>query len=91
MGRPDLTPRKYEGRAFHFVLGFSQLLNVVAGSGFADEAFSAYASRQCGARRRVVNCLFFWQDDHCKAAYESELARAQLPTNYRKEGCACGQ
>jgi hypothetical protein len=27
-------------------------------------------------RRRFINALFFWQADHCKAAWESDLARA---------------
>ena len=27
----------------------------------------------------AVGLLFFWQSGHCQAAYESELARSQLP------------
>lgn len=74
--------REYEGRAFHFALGFSQLLNVVAGSGYADEAFSAYSHRVGGWRRALVNLLFFWQEDHCRDAYWSEVNRRQLPDAY---------
>lgn len=28
---------------------------------------------------RVINALFFWQDDHCRAAYLREKQRAHLP------------
>ena len=31
----------------------------------------------------IINHLFFWQDDHCKEAYESELNRIQLPPEMR--------
>lgn len=27
-------------------------------------------------RRRFINAVFFWQDDHCKAAFEADLNRA---------------
>jgi hypothetical protein len=27
-------------------------------------------------RRRFINALFFWQKDHCKSAWESDIARA---------------
>ena len=29
------------------------------------------------------DALFFWQKDHCKSAYESEIERAQLPPGMR--------
>lgn len=28
-------------------------------------------------RRRYVNALFFWQDDHCLSAHKAEIARAR--------------
>ena len=28
---------------------------------------------------RVINTLFFWQDDHCRATYLREKQRAHLP------------
>jgi len=27
-------------------------------------------------RRRFINALFWWQDDHCKQAWQDDLARA---------------
>jgi hypothetical protein len=32
---------------------------------------------------KLINGLFFWQDNHCKQAYESEKADKQLPLEYR--------
>ena len=29
-------------------------------------------------RRRFINALFFWQSDHCKAAWQSDYERALL-------------
>lgn len=33
----------------------------------------------------IIDHLFFWQDNHCKAALESELDRAHLPPSMRGE------
>jgi len=27
--------------------------------------------------KRIINALFFWQDDHCKWAWEREIAEAR--------------
>lgn len=35
-----------------------------------------------GWTARAIDMLFFWQDGHCKQAYESELQRAHLPNTY---------
>ena len=35
-------------------------------------------------RRRFVNALFFWQDDHCKAAWQSDYDRALLKVHANK-------
>lgn len=31
----------------------------------------------------IIDHMFFWQDEHCKQAYESELERAHLPPSVR--------
>lgn len=31
----------------------------------------------------VIDALFFWQEDHCKTAYESEQARKHFPPELR--------
>ena len=43
----------------------------------ANESISGRCYREKRGFRRVVNALFFWQDDHCKGAYEKDLARAR--------------
>ena len=63
-------------------IGIDQLINAVLG-GSSDETLSAYAYRKKDWRMKVVNSLFFWQEDHCKSSYEAEVKRKQLPNAYR--------
>lgn len=55
--------------------------------GYADEALSsrAYRLKDKGWYQayKNINALFFWQYDHCKEAYKSEMLRNQLPVEYR--------
>ena len=56
--------------------------------GMADETLSARAHRLKIERNRkipamIINLLFFWQKDHCKEAYESEINRLHLPGSMR--------
>lgn len=32
---------------------------------------------------KIMNMLFWWQDDHCQSAYESERDGRQLPPELR--------
>lgn len=73
---------------FQVAVAFDQLMNTLMG-GYADETLSARAWRHHldGSRtwpRWIIDHLFFWQKNHCKEAYESELLRKQLPDIYRK-------
>lgn len=77
------APRETMFRTVQLALVLDQVFNVVAGSGWADELYSAYAHRRKSWERRLVNGLFFWQRDHCKDAYEGEVERRQLPPIYR--------
>jgi hypothetical protein len=43
----------------------------------ANESISGRCYREGRPFRHVINALFFWQDDHCRAAYETDLARAR--------------
>ena len=69
-------------------IAFDQLFNTLFG-GWADETISCVAWRKRnegkGWRflRCMIDCIFFWQEDHCKQAYESELERRQLPEELR--------
>jgi hypothetical protein len=67
-------------------IAIDQLLNAIC-KGWADETFSARTWRHRDTRKRtllVINSIFFWQTNHCKEAYESEINRKQLPIEYRK-------
>ena len=55
------------------------------GFGYADETLSARAWRlphQSSFPYKVINALFFWQENHCKEAYYSEVFNKQLPREY---------
>ena len=55
--------------------------------GFADETLSARAwrLRDLGwmTQYKTINMIFFWQNDHCKNAHDSEMNRKHLPKVYR--------
>lgn len=71
------------------LIAFDQFINAICG-GWADETLSCRAWRQREKKsrwkimRRVIDALFFWQKDHCKTAFESELQRRHLPKELRK-------
>ena len=74
-------------------IALDQLGNVLVSCAFgekawADKTLSAHAWRwqEEGARewpRRVIDAMLFWQDAHCRKAYENEKSRTQLPENER--------
>lgn len=73
---------------FQILVAVDQLFNTIF-AGFADETLSSRAHRLAIERGRkwpekIINALFFWQDAHCKEAYESELNRSQLPPSMRE-------
>lgn len=55
---------------------------------YADETLSCRAVRweACGTRswpRRLIDRLFFWEEQHCLTAYRSEREKKQLPPELR--------
>lgn len=71
---------------FQILVALDQLANTLMG-GMADETLSARAWRNHLKGRRswpvkFIDALFFWQKDHCREAYESEVERKQLPAGY---------
>lgn len=70
------------------LIAFDQLINAIFG-GWADETISARSYRLSATKRRwyvamrVIDCLFFFEADHCKNSYNSEKQRTQLPAEYR--------
>lgn len=83
-------PAGIKGYAWEVIIWIDQGFSVLSG-GYADETFSArcyrrrHASYFMWCARKFVNGLFFWMDDHCKQAYESEKCRRQLPPEYRSD------
>ena len=70
------------------LIAIDQFFNTLL-AGYADETLSsrAYRHKKDGSRSWpawIIDHLFFWQDEHCKASYESELGRAHLPPELRK-------
>ena len=59
----------------------SRLLNaaVLGGSTHQTTSARAHIETSSGWRfgRRLINVLFFWQRDHCKWAWEQEVANAR--------------
>ncbi len=72
---------------FQVLVAIDQLINTFIG-GYADETLSSRAHRRRlrgkGGVAWVIDHIFFWQEEHCKTAYESELERAQLPVEFRE-------
>ena len=70
-------------RAKNILIAVDQLINTVAG-GYPDETFSSRCWRwsKDGKRdwpRKIVDGLLFWDKDHCRESYASELLRRQCP------------
>jgi hypothetical protein len=57
--------------------------------GYADETFSARCwrggkrSKVWNAARITVDCIFWFDRQHCFASYVDEFERKQLPKEYR--------
>lgn len=73
-------------RVNQVLIAFDQLVNAICG-GYSDETISARcwrlrASRPYSFLRPIIDRLFFFQRDHCRTAYESEVKRRQLPKEY---------
>ena len=73
-----------------FFIAIDQLLNTLAffmpGKGWADESLSARAWRvrsRMPTACKVIDSIFFWQTEHCKQSYISEVLRLQSPPEER--------
>ena len=79
--------------AHQLTIALDQLGNVFVSCAFgekawADETLSAHAWRWHldGIRDwpyRVIDTMLFWQKEHCKKSYDSELGGLQLPERER--------
>ena len=55
----------------------SQLANVVLFDGDANESISGRAFKESWKSEKFINTIIFWEKDHCKLAYFTDLARAK--------------
>jgi hypothetical protein len=67
------------------LIALTQLLNTLLG-GYPDESTSSRLWRlhlkgepHGTVLAALVDVVFFWQDDHCRKAYEAERTRYHLP------------
>ena len=73
------------------LIALDQCLNTLIhlkgdGWGYADEMLSSRAYRLRKAHPWLIYCidhLFFWDKYHCQECYGIEMARSQLPIEYR--------
>lgn len=68
-----------------FLIALDQLFNTMLG-GYADETLSARAWRNRDKNNwsKVIDAVFFWDENHCEQSYNSELIRKHLPFGYRQ-------
>ncbi|WP_118805329.1 DNA helicase UvrD [Haemophilus haemolyticus] len=84
-------PNKLKRYGYHVVIAIDQLFNALTG-GAADETLSSRTYRGAMLAMnpkkrwqmlyRVINGIFF-DRNHCKTAYESELNRKQYPEGFK--------
>ncbi len=73
------------------LIAIDQLVNTLCG-GWPDETLSSRVYRHAvleGKARwrypyRCINAVFFWQQDHCRGAYQRERTRRHLPENFHE-------
>ena len=46
---------------------------------YRGAVLAVHPNRAARMASRTINTLFFWQEDHCRAAYLREKQRAHLP------------
>ena len=77
-------------RSEQIFIALDQLINTLFG-GWADETISSVAWRKrhegkgWALLRKMIDSLFFWQENHCESAYLSEKNRLQCPPELRGE------
>lgn len=84
---------------YQFFIAFDQLINTliyIKGDGFgkADETLSARAWRLrkvSATAYKIIDGIFFWQEDHCRDSYYAEVNRKQLPSEYQQKDAAYGK
>lgn len=73
----------------NLLIGIDQVFNVIL-LGAPDETLSSrtFRLRRTGFGRiayKVINGIFFWQQDHCREAFESEVKRKESGSAFVKD------
>jgi len=70
------------------LIALDQVVNTLL-LGEPDETLSSRAYRMeqkgqpyWGWTAKAINCIFFWQENHCRGSYAKEKARAHLPKDF---------
>lgn len=71
------------------LIGLDQLFNAIL-FGWADETLSSRAWRQRHKPKwkfmvKLIDSIFFWQNNHCKMSFESERDRRHFPPALRED------
>lgn len=74
-----------------FLIAIDQVFNTIIsvkgdGFGMADETISARAWRlreKSMFPYKFINMLFFWQNNHCRGAFNAEMQRKHMPSAYQ--------
>ena len=76
---------------WNILIGIDQLVNAILG-GWPDETLSARAYRKSrGGRRgwrslrRLIDLAFFWDKNHCRESWLSEIRGTQTAVEYRRK------
>lgn len=79
------------GYIYHLAIAADQFFNAMLG-GYADETLSSRIWRNNQAKvpkrrwivsLRLVNGLFWWQPNHCKASWQAERMRRHMPADFK--------
>ena len=70
------------------LIWLDQGVNVILFLGYPDETLSARAYRHhldgsMPYLKKIIDTLFWFDEDHCKKSYENEVLNRQLPPEYR--------
>lgn len=65
-------------------IAIDQLIGAVFVGTYPDETLSAYCHRTQSPLERYLDAIFFWDENHCRTSFQSELERRQLPPQYRR-------
>ena len=77
-------------RILYILIAVDQLVNTIFG-GMPDETISAKAWRMQDKKKRykvlrcIIDKLFWFDPDHCRTSYLSEIEKHHLPDEYHKQ------